>query len=405
MHIGFLSPEYVLPGHPDGGLANYIFKIAHAMTLREHQATVFLLSHHDRAWNDGQVKIIEVKNVQSARLGFPFQLGKLYTSLLPAFDQIRSARRLARSVWKQHRVEPFDILQASSYEAPGFALRKNGRIPLVCRISSYTPVYRAAYGRQRSLAEYISDWLELRQVIDADAAFSPSQFSIALFEQLEAYTPDLIRTPVDIIKIELDESLYEQELSGIRYLLYFGSLSKTKGVDLFGDAIPAIIRSHPDTHFVFVGRDDGMSDGSKIMDFILGKNRDHATQIHYIPAMPKAQLYTIIAHAVAVLLPSRADNYPNACLEAQMLGIPVIGTRNSSLDEMIEDGRTGFLIENGSSKDLGDAVIKLMALGEVEYRKMKQANLEFVYSISKEDRLNQLIDYYMAVARRFNEKK
>lgn len=405
MRIGFLSPEYVLQDRLDGGLANYIHKVAHALTLRGHRATVFVLSHQDRAWNDGPVKIIEVKSVQSPRLQFPAKLGMLYNALLPAFDQIRSARRLAKFVWKQHHVEPFDILQTSSYMAPGYALRKNGRIPVVCRVSSYTPVVRSAFGRQRSLAEYISDWLEIRQVIDSDAAFAPSQFSISLIGRLEAYKPDLIRTPIDIMKIEPDASLYEKELSGIRYLLFFGTLSKIKGVDLLADAIPAIIRSHPEIHFVFIGRDDGMSDGSKMMDFILSKNRDHANLIHYIPAMPKAQLYSIIVHAVAVLMPSRVDNYPNACLEAQMLGVPVIGTRNSSLDEMIEDGKTGFLVKNESSKELGDAVIKILALGSVEYQKMKQANLELFNSITQEDRLNQLVNYYTAVVRKFNEKK
>jgi predicted membrane GTPase involved in stress response len=35
-------------------------------------------------------------------------------------------------------------------------------------------------------------------------------------------------------------------------------------------------------------------------------------------------------------MPSRVDNYPNACLEALSLGVPVIGTYDSSLDEMIE---------------------------------------------------------------------
>ena len=95
----------------------------------------------------------------------------ILNAVLPAFDQIRSSRRIAHFVWKEHRIDPFDILQTSSYEVPGYALRKNGRIPLVCRISSYTPVYRAAYGRQRTAAEYINDWLEIRQVIDADGGF------------------------------------------------------------------------------------------------------------------------------------------------------------------------------------------------------------------------------------------
>ena len=104
-------------------------------------------------------------------------------------------------------------------------------------------------------------------------------------------------------------------------------------------------------------------------------------------------------------MPSRVDNYPNACLEAQMLGIPVIGSRNSSLDEMIEDGKTGFLVENGNSKELGDATNKLLDLDEDVYRAMQQANLALIYSLGREDRLDQLINYYREVVHRFNGKK
>jgi glycosyltransferase involved in cell wall biosynthesis len=405
MHIGFLSPEYVLPGQYDGGLANYIHKVAHALSSRGHRVTVFVLSNQDRAWDDEGVKVIEVKTVKPFLIDFPTKIGLIFDSVVPAIDQIRSSGRIARSVWKQHREEPFDILQASSYQAIGFALRRNQRVPLVTRISSYTPALRAAYGKQRSLAETICDWLEIRQIINSDATFSPSQFNISLFERFEAFKPYLIRTPVDIIKIKPDPSIYEKELSGIRYLLFFGSLSKVKGVDLLADAIPSIIKSFPETHFVFIGRDDGMSDGLKLMDYVRNQNSSCENHIHYFPALPKAQLYSIVEHAVAVLMPSRVDNYPNACLEAQMLGIPVIGSRNSSLDEMIEDGKTGFLIENGNSNDLCDAVRKLMSLDEIEYHAMKQANLDRFSSITQEGLLNQLIDYLSAVILRFNEKK
>jgi len=73
---------------------------------------VFVLSNQDHTWNDGQVKIIEVKSVQSTRLQFPSKLGKLYNASQPAFGQILSARRLSMFVWKQHREEPF--IDASS---------------------------------------------------------------------------------------------------------------------------------------------------------------------------------------------------------------------------------------------------------------------------------------------------
>jgi glycosyltransferase involved in cell wall biosynthesis len=405
MHIGFLSPEYVLSGQYDGGLANYIHKVAHALCSRGQRVTVFVLSNQDRAWNDGQVRIIEVKVVHTPLVKFPGKPVDSVNAWLPAYDQIRSSRRIAHFVWQEHRLDPFDILQTSNYEVPGFTLRKNGRIPLVCRISSYTPVYRAAYGRQRTLAEYLRDWLEIRQVIDADAAFSPSLFSITLFDRQDAFRPDLIRTPIDFVKVEPDISLYEKELSGLRYLLFFGTMSRMKGVDLIADAIPVILRSHPDTHFVFVGRDDGMPGGMKMTDLILSRNSHQENHIHFIPTIPKPQLYAIISHAVAILMPSRVDNYPNACLEAQMLGIPVIGSRNSSLDEMIEDGKTGFLVDNGNSKELAEAAMKLLDMDEGAYQAMQQANLASIGALGREDRIDQLLTYYKEVVQRFNGKK
>lgn len=404
MNIGFITPEYVLPDHFDGGLANYIYKVSHALTLQSHNVTVFVLSDQDRVWIDNQVKIIEVKRVKYPRFYFPGQLGKLFYSFLLALDQIHSSHRIAKFVWKQHRLEPFDILQTSSFKSPGYALKKNGIIPIVCRVSSYSPVVRSAYGRRCTIADYITDRLEIRQVIDADAAFAPSKFTISLFNRLEAFKPDLLPTPVDIIKTEFDNSKYEKNCSMFRYFLFFGTLSKIKGVDLIAEAIPTIIRSHPDIHFVFVGRDDGMPNGSKLIDNILRINQDYAEKIHYIPPVPKNQLYSIIAHAYAVLIPSRVDNYPNACLEAQMLGIPVIGSTESSLDEMIEDGKTGFLFENGNVKSLIFAMTQSLKLDEKEYKKFKKANIELSNRIFKEDRLGGLVEYYQHVILEFKDR-
>ncbi|HVM73239.1 MAG TPA: glycosyltransferase family 4 protein [Anaerolineales bacterium] len=405
MHVGFLSPEYVLPGRYDGGLANYIYKTAHALISRGQRVTVFVLSDQDRSSNDGQVKVMEVKRVQTALIGLPGKPAALINALLPALDQIRSSRRIAHFVWKEHHSDPFDVLQTSSFLVPGFTMRKNGRIPLVCRISSYSPVLRSSYGRPRNLPEYLCDWLELRQIVDSEAIFSPSQFCLALLERLEAVQSDLLRTPVDFARIEPDASLYEEKFAGARYLLFFGILSRTKGVDLIADAIPDVLALHPDIHFAFVGRDDGMPGGLKMKDFVLSRCQAQKEHIHFLPAVPKPQLYSIIAHAVGVLMPSRVDNYPNACLEAQMLGTPVIGSRNSSLDEMIEDGRTGFLVENGNSRELGEAINRLLGLDEGAYRAMQQANLAWIDSLGREDRIGQLIHYYEDVIRRFNGRQ
>lgn len=182
MHIGFLTPEYVMPGRLDGGLANYIRKVGLALTNRGHQVSVLVLSNQNARWQDDRITVYEVKHVIVPK----WLRGHRFHAVVA---RILSARRLTSAVWKIHRANPFDILQASSYMAPGYALRRNGRIPLVCRVSSYTPLLRSAYGRQRSIGDYMRDWLEIRQVLDAEASFAPSRFMATTFARLEGYQP------------------------------------------------------------------------------------------------------------------------------------------------------------------------------------------------------------------------
>ena len=69
---------------------------------------------------------------------------------------------------------------------------------------------------------------------------------------------------------------------------------------------------------------------------------------------------------------------------------------------MIEDGKTGFLMENGSSEDLKLSINKLLALTDGEYQDMKWAIIKKFEFVIKEDRLSQLINYYKEVIQQFN---
>jgi glycosyltransferase involved in cell wall biosynthesis len=393
MHIGFLTPEYVGAGRVDGGLANYLRKTGQALAARGHHVSVLVLSDRHASWQDGEVDVTEVKQVALPR--------RLNGTLLALLGQLVSYRRLARVAWRLHARAPFDIFQASNYWAPGYALRRNARVPLVCRMSTYTPLWRSAYGRPTSFGEYLSDWLEIRQVIDAEAAFAPSDFIAKAFARLHRIQPSVLRSPVDVAPPSSDDSFFRSHLEGLRYLLFFGTLSRIKGVDLLAPALPNVLTRHESLHVVFVGRDDGLGNGVKTFDHLGAMGHDVRDRLHYFAPVPRAQLGPVIANAVGVLVPSRVDNYPNACLEAQAMGVPVVGTFGSSLDEMIEDGKTGFLAQNGSATSLEGAIERLLALGPAQREEMRGRILGLVAQISGEDRIGQLVQFYEAVISRF----
>ncbi len=403
IHIALLSPEYSNPSKPEGGLANYLRKVGKALTKGGHRISVFYLSDVKRHWQDeGGIQIYEVPSFK-----YPYQIKrlKLIAKLLPAFAQIRSAKRLEKKLWEIHSSDPIDIIQASSYQSPGYTLLNNGQIPLICRVSSYRPLLRSAEGIQRTFDQYLTDWLEIRQVADVQAAFAPSQLMVDTYARLENCKLQVIRTPVERQDIEWDESLYMNLLSGRDYLLYFGTLKLVKGVDLLASIIEPLLKRYSDLSIAFVGRDDGLNNGQAIFDHIVERNRAFRERLLYHPAVSKDKLYPIVAHAQAVLMPSRVDNYPNACLEAQTLGVPVIGTYDSSLDEMIIDGETGFLAENENSEAFLAAINRFLSLSSEQKEQMRARIRSNIDSIMAEDRVGKLIDLYRETIAKFQTER
>lgn len=391
LHVGFLTPEYSRDASPEGGLANYLRKVSLELCRRGQRVSVFCLSKTTKRWNDGEIRVHEVK-----RFHLPHQLARLkrISGYMPALAQVLSARGLEKTLWKVHRADPLDIIQASSYKSPGYTLRGNIHLPLVSRISSYSPLWGAARGQRRTFAEYLCNWLEIRQVLDACDAFAPSEFIANVFARFEAYRPRVIRTMATLEDIQLDPSFYEQHLRGEPYLLYFGTLNGNKGVDLLAPVVSRIAAKYANLKFVFIGPDNGLSNKQRVFDFIQRSNEPQKVRLFHHPPLPKAKLYPVIQNSLGVLMPSRVDNLPNACLEAQALGIPVVGTLDSSLDEMITEGETGFLARNGDWESICAATERLLGQTPSARAEMRGRIFANVARAKAEDRVGQLVEFY-----------
>ncbi len=54
------------------------------------------------------------------------------------------------------------------------------------------------------------------------------------------------------------------------------------------------------------------------------------------------------------------DGIPNVCIESMAMGVPVVATRVSAIPELIENGKTGLLVDPGNPEALADAMIKAL---------------------------------------------
>jgi glycosyltransferase involved in cell wall biosynthesis len=54
------------------------------------------------------------------------------------------------------------------------------------------------------------------------------------------------------------------------------------------------------------------------------------------------------------------DGIPNVFLESMAMGVPVLATRVSAIPELVEDGRTGLLVEPGQPEAMATGMVRLL---------------------------------------------
>jgi glycosyltransferase involved in cell wall biosynthesis len=62
------------------------------------------------------------------------------------------------------------------------------------------------------------------------------------------------------------------------------------------------------------------------------------------------------------------DGIPNVFLESMAMGVPVLGTRVSAIPELVEEGRTGLLVDPGEPEAMAKSMVKLLRDEELRHR-------------------------------------
>ncbi len=154
-------------------------------------------------------------------------------------------------------------------------------------------------------------------------------------------------------------------------VLYIGALREEKGILDILRAIPNVIKTYPETQFIFAGEWQGqvIEDQAKglIDQFDLGRN-----VIFYAPVAGKAK-EQLFQEASMLLLPSYNEGQPFVILEAMASGLPVIGTDVGCVAETIGDGIGGFLIEKTNPQQLSQKIVFLIQETATRERMGEQA--------------------------------
>lgn len=164
--------------------------------------------------------------------------------------------------------------------------------------------------------------------------------------------------------IDLEQFAYKERTiptEGPVQITYVGRMVEKKGAEMLIKAFKRVQQVYPNTKLCLIG--DGELK-SKLQQ--LSKKLHLEQHIEFKGALTHSQVVEQLKQTHIFCLPSMKDpsgnqeGIPNAIKEAMACGIPVVSTYHAGIPELIEDGKTGHLVNEQDVDGLAEKLMYLM---------------------------------------------
>ncbi len=164
-----------------------------------------------------------------------------------------------------------------------------------------------------------------------------------------------------------------------------GRLVPWKGFDLLIEIMSDIIKDQPNAKLFIAG--SGQEE-QQLQDIITKKGLDKSVVL--TGELDKTTLHNYIKAADVFVLNTFYEGLSHQLLECMAVGTPVVSTFVGGNPEIIEDGKTGYLVEYNDKTALIKRILKLLKDKDAAQYITSNA-CDFVKSFSKERMINELV--------------
>ena len=278
--------------------------------------------------------------------------------------------------WEADWDEPFDAIHANYWLSgvAGHALKHELDLPLVSTFHTL----------DRVKAELVPEEVEagmVRRRADAEAAVIAcsdavlASCSVEAQQLVELYEADPAR--IAIVPPGVDHAFFgpgyrpqARRALGLpgdgTLLLTVGRIQPLKGMDVAVRALAALRALGPRApgapyRLVVVGGPSGPHGGEEHDRLVrLAAHLSVADRLTLVPPQPHELLSSYYRAADVCLVPSRSESFGLVALEAAACGTPVVASAVGGLTTLVDDGRTGFLVEPADHEGFARCVLRIV---------------------------------------------
>ena len=377
MKIVLVSQEYP-PETAHGGIASQTFLKAQGLARMGHEITVLSHSLDEQTHEtfDGSVRVIRI----------------------PGFDDTMTLNneevrwldyswRVATKLNELNVRFVLDLIDFTEWGAEGFIYLLNrtewDRVPCIVHIQGPIIMLSQKLGWPEKTSEFfrVCSFMEETCLRLADAVYSSSQYSTDWCRRsytLKHETIPVIHAGIDTKQFFLRDIPKAQNPT----IIFVGRITESKGVVVLFHAALKLATEIPNLRLQMIGRCD---------DGLLEKMQSEAKAALFPDLLDspgfitKERLPDFLSQAHVFAAPSFCEGGPGfVYLEAMACGLPVIGCEGSGVSEVIQHGKTGYLVAPKDIDATADA-LKAMLLDSKKRKLMSKAAQDYIYQEAATD--------------------
>lgn len=361
--FAFITDEFVNRTLTGGGLATYLDRMSRTLVDMGVEVEVFVRCTDRSAPHQVDHHGVLVHNVSNEHPVYN-RLSRIPIQFLKEpwggiWSYLRTSATLGRAFKRRHREKPFHAVQSTNCSSSGLFVPRMKDCPHLVRLSSHREKWFQVDGKWHLRGARCLADLERRSICGADIVYAPSRYVADLCREGWRDDVKVLRPPVF-----LEDRLAGELPPGCppRFLFHYGQLNARKGTVALARALPIVWKEAPDFSMVWAGI---LSDQEPLHEAIAAWG-EHAGRVLMPGRLDKPQVYSLIDTAECTVLPSLVDNLPNSVIESLAMKKGVVGFRGGSVDELVEDGRNGVLVEYGDEQALAEVLLRVWR-GELEW--------------------------------------